>query len=431
MFNTLHRRLVWLYTMTTGMILTMVLGGVLLFSIRDADRRLEEQFKSDFLTVLSQLQSASSVSHSWLAQMEGSHRLIIHIEENKIPLRFSGAWTPPTGRQELIAHSLELAGHEGISLSSPPVSAAISQTSVMKLAGREGDRYYAMAAAISTRKGVMGISLLGQIPPVMQRIHPLPLFLCVLEFAGIAGLLLVSQRFVGWSLRPVEESRKRQAQFIASASHELRSPLAVLRSSLDACQRTPKERDSLYPVMERECRRMSRLIDDLLLLASTDAGSWSLTVKPFDMDTLLIDIYETWLPLCRDAGVTLELKLPADSLPVISGDAGRLGQILSILLDNALRFTPAGKSIGIKVQTDSLLHRLDIRVWDEGCGIADADKSCLFDRFYQADASRHDKAHFGLGLSIAKELAELHHGELTVGDHEGGGAEFLLRLPFC
>lgn len=430
MFNTLHRRLVWLYTMTTGMILTLVLGGVLLFSIRDADRRLEEQFHSDFLTVLSRLQSAGSVSHSWLAQLEGSHRLIIHIEENKKPLQFSGAWNPPTDRQELIAQSLVLAGHEGVSLSSPPISAAVSQTPVMMLSGSEGDRYYAMAAALSTKKGVMGVSLLGQITPVMQRIHPLPLFLCVLEFAGIAGLLFVSQRFVGWSLRPVEESRKRQTQFIASASHELRSPLAVLRSSLEAFQSSPKERDSLYPVMERECRRMSRLIDDLLLLASADAGSWSLTVKPFDMDTLLIDIYETWLPLCRDAGVTLELRLPAETLPAISGDAGRLGQILSILLDNALRFTPAGKSIGIQAHTDYPRRRLDIRVWDEGCGIADADKPCLFDRFYQADTSRHDKAHFGLGLSIAKELAQLHHGELSVGDHEGGGAEFLFRLPF-
>lgn len=430
MFSTLHRRLVWLYTITTGLILTLVLGGVLLFSIRDSNRRLEEQFHTGYFTILSRLQSGSLISHSWLSQMEGGSQLIIHIEENKIPLRFPGSWAPPTDRQELIEKALSLAGNEGVFLSSPPVSSSTNQTSIMTLSGSQGDRYYAIAAAMATKKGVMGLCLLGQIPPVMQRIHPLLLFLCILEFAGIAGLLLVSHRFVGWSLRPVEESRKKQTQFIASASHELRSPLAVLRSSLDASKSRPDEQEAFYLIMERECERMSRLVGDLLLLASADAGSWSLDVRPFDMDTLLIDLYETWSPPCRDAGVTLELKLPDDPLPAISGDPERLEQILSILLDNALHYTPSGKSIGMNIHTDLPHHRIAIGIWDEGSGIADADKPYIFDRFYQADASRHDKTHFGLGLSIARELAALHHATLSVQNHDGGGAEFLLLLPF-
>lgn len=429
MFNTLHRRLVCLYTITTGMILTLVLCGVLFFSIRESDQRLEERFQTDYLTILSRLQSGLLVPHSWLAQMEGSHGLIIHIEENGVPLRYPGSWSPPTTRQVLIDEARAMAALEGVSLTTAPVSSSINQTPVMMVAGQQGDRYHAIAAALPTRRGVLGISLLGQIPPVMQRIHPLPLFLCVLELSGIAGLLLISHRFVGWSLRPVEESRKKQTQFIASASHELRSPLAVLRSSLEVSRTKPEEREALYPVMERECRRMARLVDDLLLLASTDAGSWSLELKPVDLDTLLIDLYDAWLPLCGRAGVELKLDLPADSLPTITGDAERIKQILSILLDNALHYTPAGQAMGIRVQIDRQHHRLAIRVWDEGCGIADADKPYIFDRFYQADASRHDKQHFGLGLSIARELAAFHHASLTVGDREGGGAEFLLLLP--
>lgn len=430
MFSTLHRRLVWLYTLTTGMILTLVLGGVLLYSIRESDRRLEERFHADYLTILSRLQSSSLISQSWLAQMEGSHRLIIHIEENNIPLRFLGAWNPPTDRQTLIAEALSMAENAGVSLSSPPVSASLNQTPIMNLSGQQGDRYYAIAAALSTKNGMLGFSLLGQIPPVTQRIHPLLLFVCVLELTGIAGLLLVSHKFVGWSLRPVEESRKKQTQFIASASHELRSPLAVLRSSLDVARAKPEEQETLYPVMERECERMSRLVGDLLLLASTDAGNWSLDVTPIDMDTLLITIHETWLPRCRDAGVDWTLALPDNVLPTIQGDSQRLEQIFSILLENALHYTPTGRAMGMNAQTDLPHHRLTIRVWDEGSGIADADKPYIFDRFYQADASRHDKQHFGLGLSIAKELAALHHATLTVENHEGGGTEFLLLLPF-
>lgn len=429
MLNTLHRRLVWLYTLTTGLILTLVLGGVLLFTIRESGRRLEERFQTDYLTILSRLQSGGPVSHSWLAQMEGSHRLLIHIEENGIPLLFSGSWSPPTDRQILIEEAISWAEDEGVFLTSAPVSSSITQTPVMTLSGRQKDRYYAIAAAIPSENGVIGLSLLAQIPPVLQRIYPLPLFLSVLEIAGIGGLLLVSHKFVGWSLLPVEESRKKQTQFIASASHELRSPLAVLRSSLEVSRTKPEERAVLYPVMERECERMSRLVSDLLLLASTDAGSWSLDVMSVDMDTILINTYDTWLPLCRDAGLTLHLELPDDPLPAICGDPARLEQILSILLDNALHYTPTGRSMGIAAGADRTHRRLAIRIWDEGTGIADEDKPYIFDRFYQADASRHDKTHFGLGLSIARELATLHHAALTVQDHEDGGAEFLLLLP--
>ncbi len=237
---------------------------------------------------------------------------------------------------------------------------------------------------------------------------------------------------MGWSLIPVEESQKKQAQFIAAASHELRSPLAVLRSGLAAALTPPSEekKDTLLPLLDRECVRMSRLIDDMLLLASADAKNWKLQLELVDADTLLIDLLETFQPVCREKGIFLKLELPDTSLPPIEGDAQRIRQILQILLDNACQFTPAGKSIILRAETDDKKHKIKLKVIDEGCGIAPKDRPYIFDRFYQADSARSDKQHFGLGLSIARELTKLHGGRIDVGEDEKGRCCFTVIFPY-
>ncbi len=152
-------------------------------------------------------------------------------------------------------------------------------------------------------------------------------------------------------------------------------------------------------------------------------------MQAVDMDTLLIDLFESFAPACRQKDITLNLDLPETSLPQIPGDPQRIRQLLLALLDNAKNHTPGGRSITIRSRSNPQSQILAIQILDEGCGIPDQDKPHVFDRFYQADASRSDKHHFGLGLSIVKELVQLHRGTITLSDSGAGGACFTVELP--
>ncbi len=175
---------------------------------------------------------------------------------------------------------------------------------------------------------------------------------------------------------------------------------------------------------------MARLVDDMLLLASADARTWSLKRETVDMDTLLLELFEAFQPACREKGISLCLELPDQALPTVSGDPQRLRQILLVLLDNAAAFTPSGKSIWICAQVREKKRELALQVINEGRSIPQEARPYIFDRFYQADPSRSRKQHFGLGLSIARELAELHHGSISLEDDPQGRTCFMVVLPW-
>lgn len=425
--KTLRMRLTALYTMTTGAILLLVMAVFLVFSVRSTRRAQVEQFQVVWASVSSRLLSSGALSHSFLAQTEADYRMVIHIRENGIPFRYSGSWQPKTGREILIASAGNQAEAEGVFMDRAPVSSAVNSSSLMNVRGEHGDQYYAMVLSMSTKNGVKSLCALSYIPPIRETMGKTIGAVCLLALSGLLGLWLISWNFVGWSLKPVEESRQRQARFIAAASHELRSPLAVLRSAAARLNEAFDEKDTLLPLIDSECVRMSRLVEDMLFLASTDARTWSLHLTEVDMDTLLIDLFESFLPLCRDKNISLQLDLSDEVLPRIQGDPQRLLQLLMILLDNAADHTPPGRQIwlGARVHKNTLI----LRVEDQGCGIPDESKPYIFDRFYQVDSARSEKQHVGLGLSIAKELAELHGGSITVADGSQGGTCFFVVLP--
>ena len=133
--------------------------------------------------------------------------------------------------------------------------------------------------------------------------------------------------------------------------------------------------------------------------------------------------------LSSQRGLRLELKLPQEALPHVRGDLGRLEQLLNILLQNALSYTPAGGTIIIEARVSpGIPSAVHIQVIDNGPGISDQDKAHIFERFYRADRSHTDRSHFGLGLCIAQEIAQAHGTALTVADTEGGGAAFGFTL---
>lgn len=249
----------------------------------------------------------------------------------------------------------------------------------------------------------------------------------LLDCLGIAALFLVSSWMVNKSLKPVEESRRRQTEFIAAASHELKSPLAVIRANASAVMVEPERAEHFTKGIEKECSRLAALIEDMLLLASVDTRSWKIRKELLDMDTLLIEVYDLFYPFCREQGKDLQLKLQGDILPKAEGDRERIKQILAVLIDNAVTYT---------VENDTILllgyvkkNRIYLEVEDHGPGVVTEKKNEIFERFYRADKARKVKTHFGLGLSIARELTELHGGSITVSDTKGGGATFTVSLP--
>ena len=173
---------------------------------------------------------------------------------------------------------------------------------------------------------------------------------------------------------------------------------------------------------------MSRLIGDLLLLASADANTWTVQLESLELDTLLLDVYEAHAPVYRTIGCTLRLDLPEDALPRVRGDAERLKQVLGILLDNALAYGVTDKQRTVELTAIAQRQRAVICVADHGTGLDSAQKARVFDRFFRGDASRGSKEHFGLGLSIARELVALQKGTLELLDTPGGGCTFRITL---
>jgi signal transduction histidine kinase len=248
-----------------------------------------------------------------------------------------------------------------------------------------------------------------------------------IDLIGAGALFIISSLYIGRVIRPLEEGQRKQNAFVAAASHELRSPLTVIKTGAASIREDVSKADQFLPHVERECERMSRLINDMLLLAAADAKTWDLNKGPVDMETLLIECYDMICNCLNQNGANIALDLPQKALYIVEGDRERMKQILTILVDNAISHTGKGDNIIIRAYNQR--HSVVLEVEDHGDGIPNEEKKRVFERFYRGDQSRSEKKHFGLGLSIAKELVELHQGDITIRDTQGGGATFIVRLP--
>ncbi len=427
MLNSIRKRLILLYTCSTGLILTAVIIFVAVITDRQLSRSQLNAFQNNYITINQNVQRNQVISNLWMAELETKNQLIIHIEDNGIPFLFQGAWEVPTERQILIKQLKELALKDNISTNIRPISMNEVQSRIYEVTGTKNDNYLGEVFIVPAEKGFRSVVVLQYISGNAFSVLKQRLLMVLLDCLGIAALFLVSSWMVNKSLKPVEESRRRQTEFIAAASHELKSPLAVIRANASAVMVEPERAEHFTKGIEKECSRLAALIEDMLLLASVDARSWKIRKEILDMDTLLIDVYDLFYPFCREQGKDLQLKLQGDILPKAEGDRERIKQILAVLIDNAVTYT---------VENDTILllgyvkkNRIYLEVEDHGPGVVTEKKNEIFERFYRADKARKDKTHFGLGLSIARELTELHGGSITVSDTKGGGATFTVSLP--
>ncbi|HVU11494.1 MAG TPA: HAMP domain-containing sensor histidine kinase [Phototrophicaceae bacterium] len=218
-----------------------------------------------------------------------------------------------------------------------------------------------------------------------------------------------------------------QQRFVADVSHELRTPLTAIRGNIDLMKRYGMDQDSLAAI-DSEAQRMARLVNDLLLLARADNGELKLNFQELDLDLLIEEAYREAKILAKDR----DLKINVSGFePVrIKGDPDRLKQVLFNLINNAIKFTPDGGQITLslrKTEADAV-----IQVQDSGIGISPEDLQRIFDRFYQADASRTRMTSAegaGLGLSIAQWIVQAHGGKIQVESEVGEGTTFTVTLP--
>jgi CheY-like chemotaxis protein len=232
----------------------------------------------------------------------------------------------------------------------------------------------------------------------------------------------------------LRETDRRKDEFLATLAHELRNPLAPLRSSLQVMGMTglSKAHRPLHGIMERQVNHLARLVDDLLEVSRITRGAIQLRMDRIDIATVVRNAIETSEPHMRAAGHEFEVQLPDDPLWV-QGDVVRLAQIVSNLLNNASAYTAAGGRIALVVAQER--SQVAVRISDTGRGIAPEQLEDIF-RMFHRGASATDSPSavggLGIGLSLARHLAQLHGGSLHArSEGPGLGSEFTLKLPLA
>jgi signal transduction histidine kinase len=275
----------------------------------------------------------------------------------------------------------------------------------------------------------------GEHPAYLQLGRPLKdqqstLNQLITAMAGLGGVMLLilsggSWWLAGRSISPTEAAWRKQQTFVANAGHELRTPLTLIRANTEVALRgmpaRNPQREKLEDILQ-ETEHMGKLVADLLLLSRLDSDAVKLDLQPVNAGELLSELVRQSEALAAEGEVTLELGA---SEGTILADPVRLRQVLLILLDNAIGHTPAGGRIRLASAIQS--EKVQISVNDTGVGISQEHLQHVFERFYQVE--RSGRAGSGLGLSIAKSLAQAMNGDLELISGAGQGTTALLTLP--
>lgn len=242
------------------------------------------------------------------------------------------------------------------------------------------------------------------------------------EVAGAVGLFT--------DITESERLERTRRDYVANVSHELRTPLTAMRALIeplkDGMIRTEEARQRYYDIILRETMRLSRLIDDLMELSRLQSGKISIDKQVMPLSEMILDLSEKYSATAEDRGQKFNLLFDANECPQVVSNPDRVEQVLVILLDNAMKYTPEGGEIFLNARWNETHVVLSVR--DTGIGISESDLPYVFDRFYKADKSRTGSSGSGLGLSIAREMLRWMGEEIFVTSEKDKGSEFSFTL---
>ncbi len=280
-------------------------------------------------------------------------------------------------------------------------------------------RSFRPVAAMATRAAEIGASTLHERLPIVADD----------ELGALAGVL-------NDLLDRLEQSFEHQRRFMTDASHELRTPTAIVRTEADVtlsrATRTEEEYRTSMAIVQDAARRLARIVDDVFLIARADAGHLVVHPTPLYLDELVRDTARAVSPIAEGRGISIELGQMVEA-PMV-GDGDLLDRLLLNLLDNAIKHSPAGGAIEVGMRT--LGGACEVSIVDAGPGVPDEARERVFERFFRVDAARSRAestltSGAGLGLSICRRIAEIHGGTLELADSRPGRTEFRVRLPLA
>jgi signal transduction histidine kinase len=319
------------------------------------------------------------------------------------------------------------------------INISLSDMPRRKIGSADNDRHISLIVtgrAIVQGKRLLAVFYTGKDISFIQQLMNRMLFVfALIGFIFLGAAIWFGHLMSRRAMVPIRRSFLRQREFMADASHELRTPLSILRASVETLK---MEEDNLSPFsrrtmshMEEEIVRMTKLVGDLLTLAREDSGAQQIQRERFDFALDAKAVAETFETIVKEKGQVFKKECP-DSLNVYA-DREKLKQLLYILLDNAVKYTPAGGEIrlAISVKNRAKQRELTIVVADNGIGIAKEEIPRIFERFYRVDKHRaRQYGGSGLGLAIAKWIVDAHHGTIEVESEPGKGTTFTVVIQF-
>lgn len=433
MFASIRRRLTFLYTVLTTLTLA---GFALLFYIVLSTVLLQEKERDLQLF-------ASHIAHEAVEVLKrGSDHN--RDDERKHGREARKKFKPPLPDSHvifLVNRHGEFVGPEAVIPGARPPQEVLSSAIAGEvrsgdgaLTGVEGEKHYLWIVRPLKDDGRwMGSLIAGR--DLAEHDHFLAklaqlLGVSLLVFPLLAGV--IGYFAAGRAMMPIRQSFDAQRRFAADASHELRTPLSVIQASLDVVEKEDAARLStlsrqIFDDLKDEIRRMARLTGDLLTLARSDAGGIKLTREQFALGPVLEHVGRIMEPLAEHKGV--KLSVAASGGVMLRADRDRIEQLLLILTDNGVKFTPAGGEVRLSAE-----RRKDgaiiLSVADSGVGVQQEDREKIFERFYRVDKARsREEGGAGLGLSIAAWIVGAHGGKISAEPRAEGGSIFCVTLP--
>jgi signal transduction histidine kinase len=347
----------------------------------------------------------------------------------------------PTGQSDTFALNLApggkvVANPSRVALVGLPVIAALDDA---RRTGRDlrtvdlgGTQVRLMTAVVGPTAKPVGFVQAGFILTLHEReSRSLALTVLIAGLVGLVGAAIVTALTTRRALVPIREALDAQLRFVADASHELRTPAAIIRATADVLEREGHVAEAGRPLVEDiigESDRLASLVGDLLTLATTGSGALVIRREPVDVGEVAKVAGRRAEPIATARGVSITLATADEGRLAVEGDRDRLAQLALILLDNAIDHAPIPSAIELAVERRGASVVLSVS--DSGPGVPTSERERVFEPFARLDrADRVGRGNAGLGLAIARRIADAHRGTLVVTDRPGGGARFVLTLP--